>query len=112
MLWIEVPRHGRGAGQGRGEARPLFVSECHKLDAERRQRLHPLQRVDGEDRNDDTERAVVAAGIDHRVDVRAKNEIGRLPDPSPYVADLILEYFESDLAHPLRDKIRRTAMLG
>jgi hypothetical protein len=44
--------------------------------------------------------------------MRAENEIGRLPDPSPHVADFIFEDFESDLPHPLRDEIRRPAMLG
>ena len=68
-----------------------------------------------EDAGDHAERAVIAAGIDHGVDMRADQQALRCPCPSSRprtVPSASSRHREPGLAHPCGDQIGGAAMLG
>ena len=66
----------------------------------------------GEDADDDAERAVVIAGVDHRVDMRADQQPRALADAPAHGAERVLAHGKTRLAHPFRHQIGGAAMLG
>ena len=63
-----------GAEQRFREAHPLFVAEGEHLEIERQGDAALADFLDGDDAGDNAEIAVIAARVDHRVDVRADEE--------------------------------------
>ncbi len=68
---VERAGHRAAAEHGRGKTRAFFVAEGDDLDGERQPAPMRMQRRDAFDAEQDAERAVVAPGIAHAVQVAA-----------------------------------------
>ncbi|GJE46609.1 hypothetical protein AEGHOMDF_5815 [Methylobacterium soli] len=82
---LEASREGPRARQRHGKAHALLVPEGQHLDGEGHAEPGLMKGRDCRDRRDDAERAVVAARIAHRVDMRAEEQ-GRCARPIALVA--------------------------
>ena len=68
--------------------------------------------IDRQNAGDHAERAVVFAGVDHGVDVRADQQPPALAEAAAHGAERVLAHRHAGVAHPFRDEIGGAAMLG
>jgi hypothetical protein len=103
---------GRGAAAHAPGPEPgLLPRPCDDLDRAPRRRARLAQQVHRGDRAEDADHAVVAAGVERRVDVRAgQHQRGIRVAPRPaaeQVADGVEPRLEARLAHPAGDPLQR-----
>ena len=112
---VEYPGTRRRGRECRAETRSLFVAEGQDIDRERKLGLSGRQMLDGENSRHHAKRTVIAAGIDHGVDMRSDQQAAiaaralRPPVPA-HGPECIFRHRHSAVFHPARDAVGGAAM--
>ncbi len=117
VLRAQPSRIGVAAEAARAEADAFLVLEGQNLQRHVRHGAAVVQRLHGLDGSQDAQRAVEAAGIAHRVEMRAERQNGAVARRaagigSDQVAGGIADGVHARLAHPAEDHLRRLPLGG